>query len=168
MDAVREAGLDVVAVGKIEDIFAGRGITESYHTTDSRSTMEEVLRLAGAKWQGLLFANCIDTDMLWGHRNDPAGYAESLEMVDGMLARLLPALGEEDVLAIASDHGCDPTTESTDHSREYTPLLLYGKQIAPRDLGIRWFSDLGATVAAMLKIKYQGEGKSFCQEVFRQ
>ncbi len=165
LDAVKEARLDVLAVGKVEDIFAGRGITESFHTKDSRSTMEQVIKLAGENWQGLLFANCIDTDMLWGHRNDPQGYADSLAMVDGKLGELLPALGPEDVLVVTSDHGCDPTTESTDHSREYTPLLVCGEKVKPKDLGTRFFSDLGATAAEYLQVKYSGEGESFWQEI---
>lgn len=166
LDDVKAAGQKVLAVGKIEDIFAGRGLTDSFHTTDSSSTMEKVLELAEDSWQGLLFANCIDTDMIWGHRNDPKGYADSLAMVDRKLAALLPRLGEEDVLVIASDHGCDPTTESTDHSREYTPLLVYGEKVVPKELGTRFFSDVGATVAAILEVKYSGKGESFWPEIF--
>ncbi len=165
LDDVKARGQAVIAVGKIEDIFANRGITESYHTTDSRSTMEQVLKLARESWQGLLFANCIDTDMIWGHRNDPEGYAQSLAMVDEKLAELLPALGDEDVLLIASDHGCDPTTESTDHSREYTPLLVWGKGVEPKGLGTRFFSSVGATAAEILGVEYSGEGESFWQEI---
>ena len=158
-----KAGMDVIGVGKIEDIFAFQGLTQSDHTGNSKDTMSSVMEFVKEGGQGLIIANLIDFDMLYGHRNDPRGYARALEEADGMIKELEACLQEGDVLAITADHGCDPTTPSTDHSREYVPLLVYGKRIKPGVfLGTRSsFADLGRTVAELLGIETDLAGVSF-------
>ncbi|MGE5593716.1 MAG: phosphopentomutase [Betaproteobacteria bacterium] len=154
LDCVKEAGMDVIGVGKIEDIFAFRGLTRSDHTGNNEDTMKAVIRFARERGRGLIFANCIDFDMLWGHRNDARGYGRALAELDRMMEDLAGVLHESDVLAITADHGCDPTTPSTDHSREYVPLLVYGSAVrAGAFLGTRHtFADLGRTVADWLGV----------------
>lgn len=163
LDYVNEAGMDVIGVGKIEDIFAFQGLTQSDHTGNSKDTMSSVMEFVKEGGQGLIIANLIDFDMLYGHRNDPRGYARALEEADGMIKELEACLQEGDVLAITADHGCDPTTPSTDHSREYVPLLVCGKRIKP---GVfletrSSFADLGRTVAELLGIETDLAGVSF-------
>jgi phosphopentomutase len=167
LDCVKEAGMDVIGVGKIEDIFAFQGLTQSDHTGNSKDTMNSVTKFAREDGRGLIIANLIDFDMLYGHRNDPQGYARALEEADGMIKELEGYLQEGDVLAITADHGCDPTTPGTDHSREYVPLLMYGKQIKPGTfLGTRSsFADLGCTIADLLGIKTDLAGTSFKSKV---
>ena len=167
LDCVKEAGMDVIGVGKIEDIFAFQGLTQSDHTGNSKDTMNSVTKFAREDGRGLIIANLIDFDMLYGHRNDPQGYARALEEADGMIKELEGYLQEGDVLAITADHGCDPTTPGTDHSREYVPLLMYGKQIKPGTfLGTRSsFTDLGCTIADLLGIKIDLAGTSFKSKV---
>lgn len=156
LDRVREAGLGVWAVGKIEDIFAGRGIEEATHTRDNMEGVDATLafldRTRGRR--GLVMTNLVDFDMLWGHRNDAEGYARGLEAFDRRLPEILDRIGRRDVLVITADHGCDPTTPSTDHSREYVPLLVWGPALRPGvPLGVRrTFADLASTAAAMLGI----------------
>lgn len=132
---VRDAGMDVVGVGKIEDIFAFRGLTRSYHTGNSADSMNKAIELAAEDFAGLVFVNLIDFDMLYGHRNDMAGYAAELRRLDGDFARLMAALAPDDCMMITADHGCDPSTPSTDHSREYVPLLVYARGIPPENAG---------------------------------
>ncbi|MEW6227239.1 MAG: phosphopentomutase [Bacillota bacterium] len=163
LDYIGEAGMDVIGVGKIEDIFAFQGLTLSDHTGNNQDTMQSVTRFARKRGRGLIFANCIDFDMLWGHRNDVEGYARALEEFDRMMDRLAQVLHDGDVLVITADHGCDPTTPSTDHSREYAPLLVYGDAIRPGAfLGTRHtFADLGRTVADLLGVEVDLDGDSF-------
>jgi len=167
LDYVKESGLDVIGVGKIEDIFAFQGLTQSDHTGNSKDTMNSVIKFVREGGQGLIIANLIDFDMLYGHRNDPQGYASALEKTDEMLKELEAYLKEGDVLAITADHGCDPTTSSTDHSREYVPLLVYGKKIKSGVfLGTRSsFSDLGRTIADLLGIETDLAGISFANQI---
>ncbi|WP_406678719.1 phosphopentomutase [Moorella sp. ACPs] len=162
LDAVINAGLQVMAVGKIKDIFAGRGISRWIHTHDNMDGVDQTCNFMREGGRGLIFTNLVDFDMRYGHRNDVAGYAAALEAFDRRLPELLEALNENDVLVLTADHGCDPTTPSTDHSREYVPLLVCGRQIRPVNIGVRpTFADLGATVADLLDVPYNLAGESF-------
>lgn len=148
LDQLKEAGKDVIAVGKIYDIFAGQGITEHVYTQGNAEGIEKTLSYLQKDFEGLCFINLVDYDMLYGHRNDIDGYAKALTAFDEKLPEIIAGLKEEDILMITADHGCDPGyTVSTDHSREYTPFLMYGKQVLPGNLGTRkTFADIGATV----------------------
>lgn len=151
LDRLKAAGLDVISVGKIVDIFAGKGITESYRTENNEGGMCTTAAIAARDFHGLCFTNLVDFDMIYGHRNDVKGYADALCRFDAWLGDFLPCLLAEDMLIITADHGCDPSTPSTDHSREYTPLLIYGKGIKPINLGTREsFADISATVLEAL------------------
>jgi phosphopentomutase len=145
LDALAEAGLPVLGIGKIEDIFARRGLTQADHTRNNRDGMAAALSAAAALPGGLAFVNLVDFDMLYGHRNDPAGFAQALEAFDGWLPGFFAALSPEDLVILTADHGCDPTTPSTDHSREYVPILTHGPT-GPGPLGTRaTFADIGAS-----------------------
>lgn len=148
LDQLQEAGQKVIGIGKIKDIFAGKGIIEYTYTKDNQEGIEKTLEYMQKDFEGLCFVNLVDYDMLYGHRNDIDGYAKALSYFDAKLPELLEQLRDEDLLMITADHGCDPGyVTSTDHSREYTPFLLYGKKIAPGNLGTReTFADIGATV----------------------
>lgn len=135
LDRFSKAGIPVTAVGKIKDIFDGRGITESFHTGNNTQGLAVLQDLIKASLDGLLFVNLVDTDMLYGHRNNALGYADALKEIDKNLPVMESNLREDDVLILTADHGCDPTTPSTDHSREYVPLLIYGKGVPPINLG---------------------------------
>ena len=150
LDRLKAAGLDVLAVGKIHDIFAGRGDTEHVFTAGNTEGIGKTLALTKRPFRGLCFVNLVDFDMLYGHRNDPDGYARALAEFDRAVPRLLERLGEGDVLMITADHGCDPATPSTDHSREYTPWLLAGPAVRPGvNLGtLPTFADVSATILA--------------------
>ncbi len=166
LDLLKNAGLDVIGVGKIGDIFAGRGLTRSHPTKSNDHGMQETLRIAKEDFHGLCFTNLVEFDSHYGHRNDAVGYANALTRFDQQLGELLPLLREQDILVITADHGCDPGTPSTDHSREYVPLLVYGKRVAPVCLGVREsFADLSATLLAYFGVS-QGEtcGNSFWKE----
>ena len=162
LDAAVGAGYDVIGIGKIPDIFAGRGITRGVHTHDDLDGMAHTALAMDQLRSGIIFVNLVDLDSKYGHRNDPAGYARDLEAIDAALPEVLRRAGERDLVVITADHGNDPTTPSTDHSREYTPLLLAGPGIrAGVDLGVRkTFADVGATVAAALGIAWSGPGSS--------
>lgn len=164
LEAVSDAGKQVIGFGKIEDIFCGRGLTESVHTTNTGSTMKALNSSLGVSSEGLLIANCIDFDMLYGHRNDAAGYAEALVSFDWLLAETISLAKDSDLILVSADHGNDPTTPSTDHSREFVPLLAYrGKSEGLGSLGIRdGFSDISATASeALLGEVYNSKGESF-------
>lgn len=167
LDMVQEKGLQVMAVGKIKDIYAGHGVTDHLASKGNRDGVEKTLAFIREKKPGLIMTNLVDFDMLYGHRNDVENYAQALEEFDGRLPEILASLEEEDILFITADHGCDPTTESTDHSREYVPLLVYGKKVVPgRNLGIRSsFADLGATIAEYLGTEELVNGRSFLGEL---
>ena len=140
-----------LCVGKISDIFLGRGITQTVLTHSNTEGMEAADLLVGRSFRGLCFINLVDFDQLWGHRNDVAGYAAGFAAFDAWLSDFIEKLGDDDALIITADHGCDPGAESTDHTREYTPLLVYGKQIKPISLGTRTtFADIGKTVCELL------------------
>jgi phosphopentomutase len=148
LDQLKDAGKDVISVGKIKDIFAGKGITEFVYTKGNEEGIEKTIAYLKQDFEGLCFINLVDYDMLYGHRNDIDGYARALTYFDGRLPEILAGLREDDILMITADHGCDPGyTVSTDHSREHTPFLMYGKKITPGNLGTRGtFADIGATV----------------------
>ncbi len=153
LDDIKAAGQDVIAVGKITDIFAGKGVTETLRTANNDEGMATTTAVASRAFVGLCFTNLVDFDMVYGHRNDVAGYAAALTAFDRWLGNFLPTLGEDDLLLITADHGCDPATPSTDHSREYTPLLVYSPSVAPRNAGTReTFADIAATVADWLGV----------------
>ena len=154
LDRLKAAGHPVVAIGKIEDLFAGRGMTRAIHTTSDDHGMDAVVAELASTDRGLIFVNLVDFDTKYGHRNDVAGYAANLERFDARLAQVLPALGETDLLIVTADHGNDPATPSTDHSREYVPVLLTGAGVTPgADLGTRTtFADLGQTLAGIFGI----------------
>ena len=157
LDAIREAGMDTIAVGKITDIFAGQGITESVRTGSNAEGMSATKAISDKDFCGLCFTNLVDFDMLYGHRNNVEGYAAALSEFDRWLGGFLPTLREDDLLIITADHGCDPSTPSTDHSREYTPMLMFGRCITPRNLGTRAsFADVSATVLDFLGVCADG------------
>lgn len=162
LDAVIGAGLQVMAVGKIKDIFAGKGISRWIHTHDNMDGVDQTVNFMREGGRGLIFTNLVDFDMRYGHRNDVAGYAAALEAFDRRMPELMNILNQNDVLILTADHGCDPTTPSTDHSREYVPILIYGNRIRPLNIGVRpTFADLGATVAELLGVAYNQAGESF-------
>jgi phosphopentomutase len=167
LDLLTDAGIPVVAVGKIEDLFAGRGITNAVHTSSDSHGMDEIERAMAMTNRGLIFANLVDFDTVYGHRNDPEGYAANLERFDQRLATLLPRIGVRDLLVVTADHGNDPTTPSTDHSREHVPVLLFGPSVRPGvDLGLRsTFSDLGQTVAELFGVGPLQHGQSFLGQI---
>ncbi|MFY9218624.1 MAG: phosphopentomutase [Tepidanaerobacteraceae bacterium] len=169
LDKVVRAGMEVIGVGKIWDIFAGQGITKAMHTEGNMDGVDKTLEAIDMIQKGLVFSNLVDYDMLYGHRNDPVGYAKALEEFDGRLPEILEKLGDNDVLIITADHGCDPTTVSTDHSREYVPVLVYGDRIkAGVKLGtLSSFSDIGQTVTDFLGCLSLKNGRSFKQLVFK-
>jgi len=164
LDLLSEAGKQVWAVGKIEDIFSRQGITYSTHTHTNTEGIAATIDLLGKDFDGLLFVNLVDFDMLYGHRNDPQGYARALMEFDRALPQIRSLMAKEDILIITGDHGCDPTTASTDHSREYVPVLVAGQQVEAGNLGIVKMSDVGATVAKALKIPYALSGQAFLKE----
>ena len=169
LDAVKAAGKDSIAVGKIYDIFAGIGTTEHVYNKSNADGMNHAANYADKDFDGLCFVNLVDFDMNFGHRRDVDGYANSLSEFDAWLPKLLEKLGDEDVVMITADHGCDPAyTATTDHTREYVPLLILGKGIKPVDLGTRdSFADIAATVADMLDVKLDTPGKSFVEKIRR-
>ena len=147
LDMLEEKGRTTLGIGKIEDIFCNRGVTNVNHTTNNSDSIAAIVDALQNSTNDLIFANLIDFDMLYGHRNNPQGYGQALEKFDKELPKILAALREDDLIIITADHGCDPTTSSTDHSREYVPLLAYGAGFEPVDLGTRdTFADIAATI----------------------
>lgn len=155
LDQLKETGHDVIAVGKIYDIFAGQGITEHVYTGGNAEGIERTLEYLDKDFDGLCFVNLVDFDMLYGHRNDVDGYAKALTAFDEALPKILAAMRKDDILMITADHGCDPGYKvSTDHSREYTPFVMYGSKVKPGNLGTReTFADIGATVLSYFGIE---------------
>ena len=169
LDALSRAGRDVIGVGKISDIFGGRGLTRSLGANESNTDgMAKTTALLAEDFTGLAFINLVDGDMIYGHRRDIPGYARAMQEFDDWLAGFLPAMREGDVLMITADHGCDPGAEGTDHTREYVPLLVYGKKIAPVNLGTYpTFAMLGATIADIFDAHLTTKGESFLPRVLR-
>lgn len=168
LDILKENGVKVVGIGKIEDLFAGKGISLAFHTRDNSDGMDKLTCSMKEEKEGLIFLNLIDFDMLWGHRNDVAGFARGLEAFDRRLAEILNLLESKDILLLTADHGCDPTTPSTDHSREYVPLLIYGEKIKKGvNLGVRnSFSDIASTLSEIFEVPSTGNGASFWKEIY--
>jgi len=166
LDRLKASSRPVVAIGKVEDLFAGRGITRAIHTANDDEGMDELMRQLREAREGLILTNLVDFDTEYGHRNDVEGYARNLEHFDARLAELLPRLGDGDLLIVTADHGNDPTTASTDHSREYVPLLVTGRGVSPVDLGTReTFADLGQTLAHAFNVPRLAHGTSFLHEI---
>lgn len=168
LDALCNAGQEVVAVGKITDIFAGRGITESVRTHNNEEGLDETLNALARPFHGLCFVNLVDFDMLYGHRQDVAGYAAAFAAFDRRLPAILAAMQPDDLLFVTADHGCDPGDSHTDHTREYTPLLIAGRRVRPQNLGTRQtFADVAATVADYLEVPFSGDGRSFLPDLLK-
>ena len=167
LDLMKAASRPVVAIGKIEDLFAGRGISRAVHTASDDEGVDRVLSEMRDESDGLIFANLVDFDSQYGHRNDVEGYARNLERFDARLVEVLPRLRDDDLLIITADHGNDPTTPSTDHSREYVPLLVSGPLVRTGvDLGTRrTFADLGQTLADVFGVGRLAHGTSFLHEI---
>ena len=167
LDAIKAKGLASIGVGKIYDIFAGIGTTEHVYNQSNANGMEHTTDFAAKDFEGLCFVNLVDFDMQFGHRRNIDGYANALSEFDSWLGAFLPKLGEEDLVMITADHGCDPGYEATtDHTREYVPLLILGKGVRPGNLGTRdSFADIAATVTELLGVDYDTPGKSFATEI---
>lgn len=169
LDRVKAAGHEVFAVGKIDDLFAGKGLTQAVHTKSDDHGMDVITSAMASVNSGLIFANLVDFDTQYGHRNNTAGYAQNLERFDARLAALLPTLRDDDVLVVTADHGNDPTTPSTDHAREYVPVLITGQRVRTgAELGTRSsFADLGQTLAELLQLEPLPHGTSFLKEMLQ-
>lgn len=167
LDNLKSNNLNVMAVGKIEDIFSGKGITEAVHTKDNMDGVDKTLDYMKEDKQGLIFTNLVDFDMKWGHRNDVKAYGKGLEDFDARLPEIISAMKDTDILFITADHGCDPTTPGTDHTREYVPFLAYGKPLRQNvNLGTRnSFADMGQTVAEIFNVEKIRYGESFLKEI---
>ncbi|WLR53253.1 phosphopentomutase [Bacillus tianshenii] len=167
MNEMKDAGLDVIALGKISDIYDGEGVTEAVRTTSNMDGMDKLNASLGKDFTGMSFLNLVDFDAKYGHRRDPQGYGEALEAYDARLPEVLEAMGEEDLLIITADHGNDPVHHGTDHTREYVPLIVYHKGISEgKELPVRnTFADIGATVADNFGIKMPKHGASFLKEI---
>lgn len=161
LDQLQNAGLSTIGVGKIKDIFAGKGISEFVYTQNNAEGIERTLEYLDKDFEGLCFINLVDYDMLYGHRNDIDGYAKALTYFDERLPEIMGRMKQDDILMITADHGCDPGyTQSTDHSREYTPFVMYGKNVEPKNLGTReTFADIGATVLQYFSVCPEFAGK---------
>lgn len=164
---IKDSGMDVIGVGKIEDIFAGVGITEAKHTKNNQDGIDVTLDYMKQKNQGLIYTNLVEFDSTWGHRNDYKGYANGLEEFDQRLPEIYAAMRKDDVLIITADHGCDPTTPSTDHSREYVPLLMYGESLKKGlNLGIgKTYANIAQTVADLLDVPHVPVGESYIDKI---
>nr|WP_105616015.1 phosphopentomutase [Vallitalea okinawensis] len=167
LDYMKAAGHQVTGVGKIEDIFANKGITDAIHTKDNMDGVDQTLEYMKKQEKGLIFTNLVDFDSKWGHRNNYVEYAKGLEAFDTRLKEITDQMTENDILFINADHGCDPTTPSTDHSREYVPLLIYGKSIKEGiNLGTRkTFADIGQTIAEIFDVEKIAIGESFLEDI---
>ena len=161
LDLLKDAGRDVITVGKVDNIFSMNGITEHVHTASNTEGIQRIQEMLRRRFNGLLFTNLIDFDMVYGHRNDYTGYARALEEFDASLPAIFALMGEQDMLIITADHGCDPTTKGTDHTREYVPVLLRLASMEHKELGIVNMSDIAATIARRQQVEYTLTGKPF-------
>lgn len=167
MDKLVQAGLDVWSVGKIDDIFAHRGISRKNHSLSNQESLKAILKLLEEPFNGLMFVNLIEFDMIYGHRNDPQGYYEALRAFDDAISGILSRLSDEDLVIVSADHGVDPTTESTDHSREFVPLLAFGPSVPGVNLGTRSsFADIGATITDNFGLEPPEIGTSFLNDLY--
>ena len=169
LDIIKQDGQEVVGIGKIQDLFSGRGMTKMIHTNGNEDGINQTIKEIGEDTKGLIYTNLVDFDMLYGHRNNIEGYAKALEYFDSKIPEIMGQMKEDDILIITADHGNDPSTPSTDHDREYIPILVYGKQVKENvDLGIRkTYADISATILDILGME-QLEGKSFKQEILKE
>ncbi|MEG0295352.1 MAG: phosphopentomutase [Clostridium sp.] len=169
LEYLKEAGKEVVAVGKIEDIYNKKGVTAAEHTKNNMQGVDVTLDFMNKTKEGLIFTNLVDFDMLFGHRNDPKGYGEAIEEFDNRLKEIYNNMKDDDILMLTADHGCDPTTSSTDHSREYIPILVKGKNVKENvDLGtLGAFTDIGKTILDYFNIENEIEGTSFLNKIIK-
>lgn len=169
LEYLKDSNLEVAAVGKIEDIYNGKGITSAVHTKSNMDGVDKTLEYMDTVKEGLIFTNLVDFDMLYGHRNDAIGYGKALEEFDNRLQEIYNKMTDEDILIITADHGCDPTSSSTDHSREHIPVLVYGKNVkAGVNIGTReTFADMGKTILDFFNVKNELVGKSFLNEIIK-
>ena len=169
LEYLKDANYEVVAVGKIEDIYNKKGITSAVHTKSNMDGVDKTLEYMDTVKEGLIFTNLVDFDMLYGHRNDTIGYGKALEDFDNRLQEIYSKMEEEDILIITADHGCDPTTSSTDHSREHIPVLVYGKNVKPGvNIGTReTFADIGKTILDFFNVENKLVGKSFLNDILK-
>lgn len=169
LDILKENNKEVIAIGKIGDLFTGRGITKEIHTKGNEDGIEKTIEKIKKETEGLIFTNLVDFDMLYGHRNNIEGYAKALEYFDSKLPIIMENMKETDMLIITADHGNDPSTPSTDHSREYIPILIYGKQIKENvNIGEReTYADIGQTILNCLNMPLLNVGKSFKNEIIK-
>ena len=169
LDALQRCGRDVIGVGKISDIFGGRGLTRSLGVNESNTDgMRKTMQLLAEDFTGLAFVNLVDGDMIYGHRRDIPGYARAMQEFDDWLADFLPAMQAEDILMITADHGCDPGAAGTDHTREYVPMLACGARIAPVNLGTYpTFAMIGATIADIFGAPLATKGESLLPRLLR-
>ena len=169
LEYLKDANYEVAAVGKIEDIYNGKGVTSAVHTKSNMDGVDKTLEYMDTVKEGLIFTNLVDFDMLYGHRNDPAGYGKALEDFDNRLQEIYSKMAEDDILIITADHGCDPTTSSTDHSREHIPVLVYGKNVKPGvNIGTReTFADIGKTILDFFNVQNELVGKSFLNDIIK-
>ena len=167
LEYLKENNLEVAAVGKIEDIYNRKGITSAVHTKNNMDGVDKTLDYMDTIKEGLIFTNLVDFDMLYGHRNDPKGYGKALEEFDNRLQEIYSKMTDEDILIITADHGCDPTTSSTDHSREHIPVIVYGKHVKPGvNIGTReTFADIGKTILDFFNVKNELVGDSFFNKI---
>ena len=168
LEKLVEAGKKVYSVGKIDDIFAHRGITKSYHSENNPAALSSLLEILPLQFEGMIFVNLIEFDMIYGHRNDPQGYANALKGVDNVIPKIKELMHPSDLMMFTADHGVDPTTPSTDHSREYVPLLVFGEKIKPGvNLGIGGtFGDVAATIAEIFSLSMPEIGTSFLSKIY--
>ncbi len=168
LDAMKAEGRDVIAVGKITDIFAGRGVTETILTHGNTEGMKVTKEVEERDFDGLCFTNLVDFDMLYGHRQDIDGYAKAFAEFDGWFPKFVADMREDDVVFVTADHGCDPGDESTDHTREYIPLLVAGPRVRPVNLGTRsTYADIAATICELLGVDFECPGESFASEILK-
>ena len=169
LDVISKNGKQVISIGKIEDLFSSRGITKAYHTEGNEDGIEKTIKEIKEDTEGLIFTNLVDFDMLYGHRNNIEGYAKALEYFDSKLPEIMDNMKDTDILMITADHGNDPSTPSTDHSREYIPLLIYGKQIKKNtDIGTRkTYADIAATILDILNLEDLKTGESFKEKIIK-
>lgn len=166
LDYLKESGYDVISVGKISDIFNGKGITESHRTKDNMDGVDTLLKVMDSSFKGLSFTNLVDFDAVYGHRRNPQGYAEALEAFDRRIPEIQQAMQENDLLVITADHGNDPTFTGTDHTREYVPVLIYSPKLQePKQLEARYFADIAATISDNFDVKSTGLGTSFLSQL---
>lgn len=168
LDVIKENGKEVIAIGKIQDLFSGRGMTKMIHTNGNADGIEKTIEEIRKDYEGLIYTNLVDFDMLYGHRNNIQGYRDALEYFDTKLVEIMNAMKKEDMLIITADHGNDPSTPSTDHNREYVPILVYGEEIRSGvDLKIRkTYADISATILDILGLN-KLEGTSFKEEILK-